>query len=196
MKTFLLVLTAFSVAAALAAAGGTAKPADRQLKTYTMDNNYFSCGAPDGWSMVREKDRDEEYEIYEIEFLAPRSARSPATIRVSYYAKDNPDFSGYEDFVESNSQNILGETKSERENYEPVKKIKLNGRKAFELSRTKMTYLNPESKSEESEQRKDKIYVLPAKEGFYVLKFSAPAAAFIKNLPVFEKIAKSFKGKP
>jgi len=196
MKTFLLVLTAFSIAAALAAAGGTARPAARQLKTYTMDNNYFSCGAPEGWSMVREKDRDEKYEIYEIEFLAPRSAKSPATIRVSYYSKDNPDFSGYEDFIESNSQNILGETKSERENYDPVKKIKLNGRKAFELSRTKMTYLHPESKSEESEQRKDKIYVLPAKAGFYVLKFSAPTAAFVENLPVFEKTAKSFKGKP
>ena len=58
-----------------------------------------------------------------------------------------------------------------------------------------MEYLHPESKSDESVQMKEKMYVLPAKDGFYVLKFSAPKTAFAANLPVFEKIARSFKGK-
>ena len=77
-----------------------------------------------------------------------------------------------------------------------MKKIKLWGRRAFELAREKLVFLHPETKSDESVQLKEKIYVLPAKAGFYVLHFSAEKPAFEESLPVFEKVAKSFKGKP
>ena len=91
---------------------------------------------------------------------------------------------------------MAGETKNSREVFEPAKDIKLSGRKALLLSRERMVSLHPKSKSDETVQLKEKLYVLPAQDGFYVLHFSAQKTAFIANLPVFEKIAKSFKGKP
>ena len=160
-----------------------------------MDHGYFSCLIPAAWTLQREKNKDEEYRIFEIQLLAPRSDKAPTSISVSYYAGENEDFDGHEDFIDRNSSNALGEVKSEREAYEPVKKIKLNGRKGFELASEVMEYLHPESKSDESVQLKEKMYVLPAKEGFYVLKFNAPKEFFAENLPVFEKLVKSFKGK-
>jgi hypothetical protein len=173
----------------------TAGTTPQKLKKYTMDNNYFTCNIPDGWRLEREKDRDEEYKIYEIELIAPRAEKAPTAIYVSYYAKDNADFDGYGDFIERNSQNVLGETKNDRESYEPVKKTPLNGRKASVLSRTKTTFLHPESKSGESVKLKEKLYILPAKDGFYVLHFSAAETAFQRNLKIFEQVAKSFKGR-
>ncbi|MCM2266956.1 MAG: hypothetical protein NDI60_04180 [Elusimicrobiales bacterium] len=188
-------LRADGTPAASAAPAAPAAPAVK-FKKYVMDHGYFSCTVPVSWSINREKDRDEDYRIFEVQLLAPNSDKAPTSIFVSYYAAENEDFDGYEDFIDRNAYNALGETKSERENYEPVRKIKLAGRRALELAREKMVFLHPESKSDESVQLKEKLYVLPAKAGFYVLHFSAQKEAFAENLPVFEKVARSFKGKP
>ena len=201
MKNIILTVALFSLAAAACAGSVKAAPKARaaaapQFKAFAMDNNYFTCSVPADWSLERDKDKDEQYKIYEIQLLAPKSGKAPTAVFVSYYAKDSEDFDGYQDYIDRNSTNVLGETKSERENYEPVKKITLGKRQGFELSNETMEFLHPESKSDESVQLKEKMYVLPAAEGFYVLKFSAAKAEFLESLPVFEKIAKSFKGKP
>lgn len=196
MKNLVLTLSILSVLAAAACAGAPAKSRSAQYKNFSMDNNYFSCQVPAAWSLERDKDKDEEYKIYEIQLLAPKTGKAPTFINVAYYMKDNLDFNGLKDFVDSNSKNALGETKSARENYDPVKSISLSGRKAQLLARERMVFLHPESKSDESVQLKEKLYVLPAKEGFYVLHFSAPKDSFLANQAVFEKVAKSFRGLP
>ncbi len=196
MKNIILAVLMLSLMAAAACAGAQAKTKSAQFKKYSMDNNYFTCSIPADWTQKRNKDKDEEYKIYEIQLLAPKSEKAPTSIYVSYYAGDNEDFNGYEDFVKRNSRNVAGETKNSREVFDPAKNISLSGRKAIELSRERMVSLYPKSKSDESVQLKEKLYVLPAKDGFYVMHFSAEKTAFIANQPVFEKIAKSFKGKP
>ena len=200
MKNMILTVAIFSLAAAACAGSVKAAPKARaaaaQYKAYEMDNKYFTCVIPADWSLERDKDRDEQYKIYEIQLLAPKGGKAPTSISVVYYAAESEDFDGYQDYMDRNSSNALGETKSERENYFPVKKTTLGKRKAFELGSETTEYLHPESKSDESVELKEKMYVLPAKEGFYVLKFSALKAAFAENLPVFEKVARSFKGKP
>lgn len=195
MKNLILASMLCSLACASACAGVPAK-GGVTYKNYSMDNNYFSCSIPSGWDLNRDKDEDERYKIYEIQLDFPAAAKAPTTIKVSYYSKESTDFKDYQNFLDRNSKNVFGETKSKREMYEPVKKTKLAGRSAFELSREMMQYLHPESKSDESVQLKEKLYVLPAKEGFYVISFSAEKTAFLANVKVFEKVAKSFKGKP
>ena len=196
MKNIILTVSMLFLMAAAACAGAQDNTQGVQFKNYAMDNDYFSCSVPADWTLERDKDRDEEYKIYEIQLLAPQAEKAPVSVFVSYYARDNEDFNGHEDFVKRNSRNVAGETKTSREVFDPVRNITLAGRKGVELSRTRMVSLHPKSKSDESVQLKEKIYVLPAKEGFYVLHFSAPEAAFLTNLPVFEKIAESFKGRP
>lgn len=204
ISSFLLLALAAPAARAQAAppaAAPAANPAAApepggRFKKYSMEHGYFNCMVPVSWSINRERERDEDYKIFEVQLLAPKSDKSAISIFVSYYAAENEDFDGYEDFIDRNSANALGETKSERENYEPVRKIKLWGRRAFELVREKMVYLHPEAKSDESAQVKEKMYILPAKQGFYVMHFSSPKDAFEENLPIFERVAKSFKGKP
>lgn len=195
MKNATLSILMISLMAAAACAGAQARERP-QFKAFSMDNNYFSCLVPAGWALERDKDKDEEYKIYEIQLLAPGAGKAPTSIFVSYYAKDNEDFSGYESFVKRNSRNVAGETKTPRENFEPAKNVTVSGRKAILLSRERLVYLHPESKSDESVQLKEKIYVLPANEGFYVLHFSAEKQSFKSGQAVFEKVAKSFKGLP
>ena len=198
MKNLILIISVFAVmtASACAGAGKSGAPARAQFKTYHMDKGYFSCSVPEAWTLERESEKDEQYRIYEIQLLAPGAGKAPTSVFVTYYAGDNEDFTGYQDYIDRRSVNALGETKSAREKYEPPKKIKLGGRAGFELASEVLEYLHPESKSDESVLLKEKIYVLPAKDGFYALRFSAVKAAFAENQPVFEKIARSFKGKP
>lgn len=196
MKNLILAVSMLSLLAAAACAGAQAKAKGVQFKPYSMDNGYFSCSVPADWSLERDQEKDEQYKIYEIQLLSPKAEKAPTSIFVSYYARDNEDFNDYKDFVKSNSSNVAGETKNSREIFEPAKDIKLSGRKALLLARERVVSLHPKSKSDESVQLKEKLYVLPAQDGFYVLHFSAQKTAFLANLPVFEKVAKSFKGKP
>jgi len=184
-KTQVGAISFLAVLIIVSAAGATA---GERYQRYTMDQNYFSCDIPADWELIRDKDRDEDYKIYEIQLV-----RGVASIFVSYYAADNEDFNDYADYIKRNSRNVLGETRSARENYKPVKEITIGGRKGFELSRERLVYLHPQSKSDESMPLVEKQYVLPAKEGFYVLHLSAPKTVFPDGLPVLEKIAESFR---
>ncbi len=159
---------------------------------FVMDKQFYSCDIPSGWEVLRSPERDEDYRIFEIQLIAPKGG---AFIYVSYYAKDNKDFWGYEDFLRRNSRNVAGETKNSRENYGPVKETLLNGRKAFELERARLVFLHPESKSDESAALREFFYVAPASDGgFYVLHYSSPQAIYDEYLPVLKRIASSFKG--
>ncbi|MGZ5478609.1 MAG: hypothetical protein ACXWGZ_03375 [Candidatus Aminicenantales bacterium] len=164
---------------------------ETEFKPYVMDHDYFSCEIPVAWDLQRDAEEDVEYGIYEIYLNAPAPMTS---INVRYLLKDNGDFAGYKDFLERNSKNVLGETQNAREHYGPVQATKLGGTKAFELRRERMVYLHPESKSDESASLKEMLYIVPMKDGsFYVLHYTAEAAVFKEYLPVFERLAASFK---
>ncbi len=198
MKKITLALITISLTAAAACAGAQSHKARAAGKfaPYSMDGNYFSCLIPADWSLNRDRDSDEQYKIYEIQLIAPRSAKTPISIKVSFYAKDNQDFNDYKDFINSNSKNALDETRNAREKYAPVRKIKLNGREGFMLGSERLVYLHPETKSDESALVKERIYVLPAREGFYVLRYSAPKADYNAFYRAFLKVTESFKGLP
>ena len=161
---------------------------------YVMEHGYFSCEIPAAWDLQRDPEEDAEYGIYEINLYAPAPLTS---INIRCLLKDNEDFSGYRDFLERNSKNILGETRNARENYGPVTKTKLAGKDAFELRRERMVYLHPESTSDESVSLKEILYVVPMKDGsFYVLHYTAETEFFGDYLPVFERVVASFKTGP
>jgi hypothetical protein len=194
IKLFYLLIVLFGIPFC-SNAGQSGEKDSIEFITYSMDSSFFSCKVPSSWYLKRDKDEDEEYRIYEIMLFAPESDKASVEVDVSYFAGDNEDFNGYADYIERNSKNVIGETKNSRETYEPVKKIVLNERNGFELSSERAVYLNPTTKSDESVELKEKIYVLPAKDGFYVLHFTAPKTLFPKYLPVFEFISLSFNGR-
>ncbi len=185
----------FCLTAALTAKDAV-KPPDS--KVYTMDDDRFSCVIPADWKLTRDTAYEEEDGIFGIELTAPKSGKAPVLIFVTYYAPDNADFRGHDDFLARNSKNSLGETRSPSETYGPVKKAEVGKSKVkgFSLARERRRFLHPEGKSEESVVVRELMYVAPAaaKGGFHVLHFSAPKADYGKYLPVFRRLADSFRG--
>ena len=175
-----------------------AKPAPvvpaKEFKAFSLDG-YFSCEVPQKWQLSHDADKEQKSGVFQIELTGPHSEKVPVTAYVSYFSKTNKYFKDYKDYVNSNSTDDLG-IAPKTDKYGPVKTTALGKRRAFEFEREKKEYLHPESKSDDSVMLREKFYVLPAKDGFFVFHFSAPKAVFSKHLPVFERVARTFKGLP
>ena len=152
---------------------------------------------PSAWNAGTNEDEDNEYKVYEAKIFIPKSGiKMQSYIYVSYFAEDNEDIATYQEFVRVNSQNILRKgQKVEWEKYEPVAETKVAGRKAYVIARNCRHFLNPNSKDDTYIMKKEKMYVLPASKGYYVIRYAAEESAFSSNLKAFEGIASSFSGK-
>jgi len=189
--SFIIAVVVMTGATAIMA--GQCQAAVQEYRNYVMDQDYFSCEIPMGWKLARDEEKDKEYNIYEILLTKSSGGKIPASIYVSYYAKDNGDFNDYKDFLRRNSKNVAGETQNSREKYGPVRKIQFKGSEGFELERERSVFLSPQSKSDISEAIKELLYVLPSVTGgFYVLHYTAPREYFEDLLPVFKQVTESF----
>ena len=197
----LKLLLTFSLLTCGASAGAQAAPekaaAPAKSAQAAKDTRYnmesFTCEIPGGWEVKRDKEKEVKAKIRKLELLGPRAENAPVLIYAAHYRKGSAAFTDYKDFIDRNSKNILGETESETEKFSLVKETSLAGKKAFEFDSEIKEYLHPESKSDESVVIKEKFYVIPGGDGFFVLHYYAPASAFDKHLPVFNKLVSTFK---
>ena len=159
-------------------------------------NAWFSFFLPEDWTVSSDADSDNEYKVYEFKILPPSSSpKLQSVIYLSYYAENNEDISTYQEFIRVNSQNILrrGQTVG-WEKYEPVSEKSVAGRKAFVVARNCRHFLHPNSKDDSFVMKKEKMYVMPAKKGYYVIRYGADEYYFGNSIAAFEDIAESFQG--
>ncbi len=197
MLRLLLTLSLFSatLTCAQAAPGKSAAPAKSGKAAGYIRYNMrsFTCQIPGGWEVKRDKEKEIKAKVRKLELSGPRAGNAPVLIYAAHYLKGSAAFADYKDFIERNSKNILGETESDTEKFSPVKETSLAGKKAFKFDSEIKEYLHPESKSAESVLIKEKFYVIPAADGFFVLRYYSPASAFNKYLPVFKKLISTFR---
>ena len=159
-------------------------------------NDWFSFFVPKEWHVSVDAESDNEYKVYEFKIIpAVSSPKMASTIHLSYFSENNKDIATYQEFIRVNSQNVLRRGKTvEWEKYEPVSEKTVAGRKAFVVARNCRHFLHPNSKDDSFVMKKERIYVLPAQKGYYVIRYAADEDYFDKNLAAFEDIASSFKG--
>ena len=191
-KPALAIFAVCLLPASWACAGSPFKPQAAGESAQVSVDGYFSCEAPKKWKLERKKDQ-RRMGVFKIELISPYQEKTPTTIYMSYFAADNKYFKDAADYIESNSQDEMA---APGDVYGPVKAVVVAGRKGSAFDREEKRFLRPDSKSGESARVKEKFYVLPAKAGFYVMHFSAVKEAFARHLPVFEKAAASFSGRP
>ena len=79
--------------------------------------------------------------------------------------------------------------------YGPVKDQPVAGRTAKVFERKVYEYLQPESIRPEKIPLYERFVVIPVKQGFYVLRYTAAQVIAEKYRSVFEKVVSSFKPK-
>ena len=154
-----------------------------------VNTQWYSFSLPKGCWAKNDPDSDMEYKVYEYKITpAIPGKKYSSNMYVSYYSEDNEDISTYQEFVRVNSQNVLRRGKTvEWEKYEPVKETVLAGRKAFVIERNLRHFLFPNSKDDRYVMKKEKIYVLPASKGYYVIRYFAEESEFPNNIKAFEE---------
>ncbi len=161
---------------------------DKNFSRYEIEGGYFSCLVPSDWELKRDKNSDEEYKIYEIKLTGP----GRTWIYVSYYSKDNEDFRDYKNYIDRNTKDGLGRKNSDIGKYSDARPFKSGKIKGFEIIRELKEYVSLESKSSDAYWVKERIIVMPAKEGFFVASYSAKKSDFEKYHSVYKKVLSGF----
>ncbi len=158
-----------------------------------IKTEWYSFVLPAGY--IARQDGSGEYSGKYQHSIKPVSAErsSEKIIMVSFYLnEDNP--KAYKEYIEASTG------KKSAISYK-MKKIILAGCKSIEIQTVfeakdvpSDIRMNIDSGMYDKITKKSKYYVIPAKKGFYVIRYGNMESEFDKNLAAFEEIAKSFKG--
>ena len=158
-------------------------------------DQFFTFKLAGKWDKDFDIDSNKRRNVYFIRAYKMSSGRLATNIFVKYYTGEKAQFTAAEQYIEANSKDIFGNTESNVFVFEPVSFAKVNGKKTSVIQRKIFQFFNYHSKSSDGAWRKEKIYVIPAEKGFYVLHYSAEESEYPKHVKEFEKLVKSFKGK-
>jgi hypothetical protein len=176
--------------------------------------SYFRCEIPPDWLRGEGAGfglTDEEKKTYGITLTAPESGEVPVRISLYYYAEGNLMYKTLDHYLNLFAKPALGVVLA-GSSYGEVTPAKVGGREGMMFERLKQEFVplhnrldlsdSPGREGVVYERRremmaravpvKERFMVLPAKSGFYALRYSAPADTFVKYLPVFEQVTKRF----
>ncbi len=170
---------------------------------YTSYGNYFECLLPEGWSRDEAPDPSRDAtRVYGIEVHQGR-LENRVGISVKYYAVDNRLSKSAEKFIDTHSRPVLGGPEQEGEKYGAVQEVLIKDVKAKTFTRALYEYedhvVDPASGRyyEPMTPRKfpmvERFIVIPAKAGFYVLRYKAPPDAEKSLEGVFQRVLDSFE---
>ncbi len=178
--------------AALSAVDPSAAAAP-EARTYT-EAGYFTVAVPAGWV---KKDEgiglsDAEKKVYGAEFFGPAAGKFAVRAGVQYYAPGNLVQPTAEKFIKLHSRPALG-VNVDGKVYGKVKEGKAGSYYAKVFERRTYEYDPPEALHPKKIHIYEKFYVVPVKNGFFVLRYYAPMDLAKANLKKFEEFVSSFK---
>lgn len=179
-------------------------------------DQYFACDIPADWGMIDHWTglTAEEKKIYGVTLQGPWRGDVPISISIHYYAEGNLYYRSIDHYLKLFSKPALG-VALEGSSYGSVASATLSGRNGKVFERLKNEYVplhnrlgepdEPESKGNKIFEKgemmakavpvKERFLVLPAKTGFYALRYSAPAESFQEFVQIFEKVTITFVAK-
>jgi len=186
------------------------EPSDRESFYLYRAEECFTCEIPAGWSKEERLSglSPDEKKVYGVILHGPGYGAVPIKIYVHYYAAGNLLYRSPEHYIKVFSLPSLG-IALEGDHYGPVTDETDLARAAKTFERLKNEYLaNPVPGLPDDEDGKvyergemmavpfpirERFVVVPAEEGFYALRYSAPAEHFMDFLGVFTRVKQSFQ---
>ncbi|TAN41404.1 MAG: hypothetical protein EPN22_15495 [Nitrospirae bacterium] len=198
---FILSITAMA-GGACAVDAYMASDGSIEFTKYRSAKGRFSCLIPKKWSRHENPSLNNDINrIYGTKVFTKENGAS-VSISINFYAKGNTMYKNYAHFIQTFSKPIKGLSDKD-EKYSPVKKIVVSSINGKTFERTVFEYeglaYDPATASFSTyttAQKKpviERFVALPAKEGFYVLRFRYPEESTGRYDQVFKKILESFK---
>lgn len=167
--------------------------------------DYFSCDIPPDWSRFDNYGSgfglsNEEKKTYGFNLKAPETGGLPVTIAVFYYAEGNLMYKSVDGYIRahaplggSSSGGVKPATVAGREGvvFESVRRQIDPASLGNAVSNDPRVQMRPGLNARRISVR-ERFVVLPAKQGFFALRYTAPEEKFREFLPVFEKVTQRF----
>jgi hypothetical protein len=184
-----------ALAILLAPAAAPAAAAGKEAGMTHTETGYFEVRFPAGWRQAETALglSDAEKKVFGAEFSGERDADGLAPkISVRYYAPGNLLHKTAEKFIRTHSRPALGAA-LDGQQYSSVKKGLAGRQYARVFDRRIFDFTPQESLHPKKIAVYEKFHVVPVKDGFFVLRYSAPAAAAKAHLKAYEDAVASFR---
>ncbi|MDD2805865.1 MAG: hypothetical protein PHV33_09940 [Elusimicrobiales bacterium] len=154
----------------------------------------FTVAPPTGWaaSLPSSALSEKERKIYGVEFTGPSAAAGTAKITVNYYAPGNKLHKTPQRYIKLHSKPPFG-VNTDKKEYGPVTNGLAGNYHAKVFERKVFEYVPAGSMDAQKVAVFERFAVVPVKQGFYVLRFTAPEALARENLKAYEAALASFK---
>ena len=177
--------------------------------------DFFRYQVPAGWSEVQEHPfglSAEEKKVFTVTFHGPWRGEIPVRISAAYYAQGNLLYKSVERYLQifSPVSSVAG---PEADAQGRTKPITVSGKQAILFERERKEFLpmhrliDPNESPLRDDPRvyerremmaravpvRERFVVIPGKNGFYALRYSAEAKDFQEFLPDFEKLTSTFE---
>ena len=189
MRKILALAVLVAPAAALAADAG------KEAGMTHTETGYFEVRFPAGWQKTEAPFglSDAEKKVYGAEVSGERDADGLAPkISVRYYAPGNLLHKTAEKFIRTHSRPALGAA-LDGQKYSSVKRGLAGRQYARVFDRKIFDFTPQESLHPKKIAVYEKFHVVPVKDGFFVLRYSAPAARAKAHLRDYAAVVASFK---
>jgi hypothetical protein len=153
----------------------------------------FTCRLPAGWTHSRSPRPARAEKVFGLEASAFGTPEGPAVrVTVDYFAADNAVHKDADAYIAAHSRKNRA-FRLPGEKYGPVSGVELGGRRGRAFERETFSFWPPDHPQARKTPMRERFVVLPAKEGFYALSYSAPASLYEKHRADFEAVLGSFK---
>ncbi len=206
MRITLLILSLLIWPAAAPRAAPPARaPAPPRAKAaaadeYVLPEGRFAVRPPKGWTAARDPREDARQKVYGVTLAGPRSADGIlSVIDVAYYPPGNALFKGgAADYLARNHDDDPRFVKPLGEETSPVEKAVVGGRAASRFTRRSREHLPPGRMDSRAVAVFEDVAVVPAGDGFYVVRFKASERLAARLKPAFARALASlrFTGAP
>ncbi len=168
---------------------GAAAPAAEPCRS----EGDFTCRLPPGWTVARAPRLERVEKVFGLEAAALGTPEGPAVrVTVDYFAPGNAVHRGMDAYIAAHSRKDKA-FRLPGEKYGPVSEAEAGGRRARTFERETVSFWPPGHPQAKKVPMRERFVVIPAREGFYALSYSAPAALYGKHRPDFEAVLGSFK---
>lgn len=160
----------------------------------SVEEKYFTVTLPDGWKKKSSAfgRAAKKKKVYGVEAAGPAGAEGLlARISVYYYSPGNLLQKTHEEFIKRHCEPPAGAGADAGE-YGKVKDEELAGRPARCFDRIVFERVPPTGAKSKKVPVYEYFTVVPARAGFFVLKYYAPKNIAKANITVYEKLLDSF----
>ena len=153
---------------------------------YDSAKGTYACRAPGEWKAL---ERDDSFPPDTVSFIGPLHGPRPTSVNINImrYPTSGDPYSDPEAFAESHWEFTPDAKPPKRET------VEMGGKKVIRFAIEK-PYVPIHARKAEYIERWD-FALVPVKGGFFRIQHKAPKDEYLKTLPIFEAVVRSFKPK-